>query len=75
MRTPIELLIYQLQYRYNVDPNPVLLLSIEAAIALLPHEKEIIKTAYLSGRAASASNQPYSSQDSNNYYIQTFTKP
>lgn len=75
MRTPIELLIYQLQYRYNVDPNPVLMIAIETATALLVQEKQALENAYLTGRLSGALQEQYTTESASNYYTETFQKP
>jgi hypothetical protein len=75
MRTPIELLIFQLQYSYNLNPNPFTASAIQAATALLPHEKQAIENAYLSGKLSGALQEPYTTESAGNYYTETFQKP
>jgi hypothetical protein len=72
MRTPIELLIYQLQYRYNVDPNPVLMIAIETATSMLGLERSHLETTYLEGRIDESHKKQI---DPEEFFIAKYTKP
>jgi hypothetical protein len=72
MRTPIELLIYQLQYRYNVDPNPVLMIAIETATSMLGLERSHLETTYLEGIINESQKKGI---DPEEFFIAKYTKP
>jgi hypothetical protein len=72
MRTPIELLIFQLQYSYNLNPNPSTASAIEYASNILSLEKEHLRGAYLSGSLtiSEGTEIPFES-----FYTEKYTKP
>jgi hypothetical protein len=72
MRTPIELLIYQLQYRYNVEPNPVLMIAIETATSMLGLERSHLETTYLEGIINGSKEKQI---DPEEFFISKYTKP
>jgi hypothetical protein len=72
MRTPIELLIFQLQYRYNVEPNPVLMIAIETATSMLGLERSHLETTYLEGIINGSKEKQI---DPEEFFISKYTKP
>jgi hypothetical protein len=72
MRTPIELLIFQLQYSYNLNPNPFTASAIESATQALNLEKQHMKTAYLTALVSAAEGLDVSFDK---FYETQYTKP
>jgi hypothetical protein len=72
MRTPIELLIFQLQYSYNLNPNPSTASAIEYASNIISLEKEHLRGAYLAALLSASEGTEISFET---FYTEKYTKP